>query len=271
MNKIIYILFTIIFLVGCGDDSSNIQSEQNDWYKPNLNTTWQWQLTQPVNISYDVDMYDIDLFESSEDLIQSLKNSGKKVICYFCAGSYENYREDKDDFPQDILGNTLDGWEDEKWLDIRDERLIPIMLSRLDLAVSKGCDGVEPDNMDGYTNDTGFNLTAEDQLTYNKLIASYAHKRGLSIGLKNDVDQIAELEPYYDFSVNEQCHQYNECENMQPFIDASKPVFNAEYAQEYIDNSNNARDNMCANTLDLQFKTLILPLDLDDGFRYSCD
>ncbi len=58
------------------------------------------------------------------------------------------------------------------------------MLRRLDLAVTKGCDGVEPDNMDGYANDSGFPLTAEDQLTFNRFIANEAHRRGLAVGLK---------------------------------------------------------------------------------------
>lgn len=42
------------------------------------------------------------------------------------------------------------------------------MQARLDLAVQKGCDGVEPDNVDGYQNNSGFPLTAQDQLAYNR-------------------------------------------------------------------------------------------------------
>ena len=241
-----------------------------DWYKPNKNTSWQWQLSGNVNTSYDVDIYDIDLFESSKSLIESLKTKSK-VICYFSAGSWEDWRDDKNDFNQNVIGNELDGWEGENWLDIRDESVKEIMKTRLNLAKSKGCDGVEPDNMDGYTNDTGFNLTANDQLLYNKFIANEARKLGLSVGLKNDLDQIIELEPYFDFSVNEQCHEYDECDKMKPFIDANKPVLTAEYAQKYLDNDDNQRDNMCAKSISLEFQTLVLPLDLDDSFRYACE
>ena len=243
-----------------------------DWYKPDTNTSWQWQLTGNINTSYDVELYDIDLFESNTTLIQSLQNDAKKVICYFSAGSYEDWRDDENDFPATVLGNDLDGWEGERWLDIsKIELLSPIMTDRLDLAKSKGCDGVEPDNMDGYTNNTGFSLSADDQLAYNKFIANEARKRGLSVGLKNDLDQIVTLEPFYDFAVNEQCHFYNECEKMQPFIDANKLVLNAEYDEEYVNNNNGERDNMCSDTVNLKFKTLVLPLNLDDSFRYSCD
>jgi len=241
-----------------------------DWYRPDTNTSWQWQLSGTVNTSYDVEVYDIDLFDSDETLIRSLKESGRKVICYFSAGSYEDWREDKESFPAEVLGNDMDGWAGEKWLDISNDLLKPIMQKRLDLAKQKGCDGVEPDNMDGYANDTGFDLTADDQLAYNKFIANEARKRGLSVGLKNDLDQIAELEPFFDFSVDEQCHEYDECDKLQPFIDANKPVFNAEYAQKYVDNDNGERDSICSDAVNSKFETLILPKKLDDSFRYSC-
>jgi hypothetical protein len=93
-----------------------------EWYRPDTNTTWQWQLTGSVNTNYAVDLYDIDLFDSSEALIDSLHNSGKKVICYFSGGSYESWRDDSGDFANEVLGNDLDGWE-EKWLDIRAQSL----------------------------------------------------------------------------------------------------------------------------------------------------
>jgi len=41
-----------------------------NWYKPAPLITWQWQLSGMVNTSYDVTVYDIDLFDSPESLIQ---------------------------------------------------------------------------------------------------------------------------------------------------------------------------------------------------------
>ena len=242
-----------------------------EWYRPDANTSWQWQLNGPVNTSYDVEVYDIDLFDASASLIRSLKESGKRVICYFSAGSWEDWREDNRSFPPEVLGKALDGWPDERWLDIRSDLLRPIMRKRLDLAVEKGCDGVEPDNMDGYTNDTGFDLSGADQLKYNKFIANEARKRGLGVGLKNDLDQIGELEPFFDFALSEECHIDGDCDRLAPFTEANKPVFNAEYARKYVDNQNGERDAMCRRSLGLGLRTLILPIDLDDSFRYSCD
>ncbi|MCU7834316.1 MAG: endo alpha-1,4 polygalactosaminidase [gamma proteobacterium symbiont of Taylorina sp.] len=239
------------------------------WYRPEVSVSWQWHLNGVVNTDYQVKIYDIDLFESSPLLINQLKASGSKVICYFSAGSYENYRTDKDKFIPSELGNIMDGWPDEQWLDIRSENVVEIMLSRLDLAVQKGCDGVEPDNMDAYTNNSGFDLNANDQLAFNKLIANESHNRGLSVGLKNDLNQISELVDFFDFSVNEQCYEYDECNTLVPFINKGKPVLNAEYLDEYI-NDSNAREDLCQIANKQQFSTLILPLDLDDSFRYSC-
>lgn len=240
-----------------------------NWYQPAVLTSWHWQLEGALNTGYNVDVYDIDLFDSSKLTIEQLQLDNHKVICYFSAGSYENWRDDKDSFSATDYGRTLDGWEGERWLDIRSANVHSIMLTRLDLAVSKGCDGVEPDNMDGYSNASGFTLTADDQLAYNRYLANQAHLRGLSIGLKNDLDQIAELVEYYDFAVNEQCFEYQECEALAPFTDAGKAIFNAEYADIYVSDAT-ARNTLCVEAMNLQMSSLILPLDLDDSIRLSC-
>jgi len=277
--KYLSLLLITFFFFACGGGGSGSQESivipepltKGEWYRPSTDTSWQWQLSGTLNQSYSVDIYDIDLFDTKVSTIKDLHKKGAKVICYFSAGSYENWREDKDDFPSEILGNKLDGWAGEKWLDISSELLKPIMLARLDLAKEKGCDGVEPDNIDGYTNNSGFALSELDQLSYNTFLSLEAHKRSLSIGLKNDLNQANALEPYFDFSVNEQCHQYNECDLLAPFIQNNKPVFNAEYKKAYVDNTDNKRDLLCADSLQLRFQTLVLPRNLDDSLRISCN
>jgi hypothetical protein len=129
-----------------------------------------------------------------------------------------------------------DGWNGERLLDIRRlDVLAPIMAARFDLCRQKGFDGVAADLVDGYVQDSGFPLTAADQLTYNRMLADLAHERGLSIGLKNDLDQVADLVDEFDFAVNEQCFQYEECDRLAPFVRAGKAVFTAEYALEPAD------------------------------------
>ena len=242
---------------------------EGDWYRPGLEDSWQWQLLGEVNTSYDVELYDIDLFDVPITTIQELKSQDKKVICYFSAGSYEDFRDDAGQFSAAILGEPLDGFPDERWLDIASNNAREMVLSRLDVAKNKGYDGVEPDNVDRYVNASGFDLDADAQLAFNRFIANEAHARGLSVGLKNDLDQVPELVDYFDFMVNEQCHEFDECETLQPFIDAAKPVFNAEYADSFVDDDNQ-RNSMCEDANSRGFATLVLPLDLDDSFRISC-
>ena len=239
------------------------------WYVPHSQTTWQWQLSGTLNSNYNVMLFDIDLFDTTKEEIQALKTSGKKVICYFNAGAYESWREDAAAFTEELKGEEMDGW-DERWLDIRNENLYPLMSQRIALAKEKGCDGVEADNVDGYTNNTGFPLTFLEQAKYNIFLATEAHKLDLAIALKNDLSQINSLVKFFDFAINEQCHIYNECEMLFPFIHADKAVLNAEYAEKYILNKNQERDTLCQKSYEEGAVTLILPLNLDDSFRYSC-
>jgi len=258
-----YLLFIILMIfTACNNKNTNTDNIIKN--KINVNTSWQWQLNGNLNTNYNVDLYDIDLYDTSKETIKELHKKGKIVICYFSAGSYENWREDKILFNQIDLGNTLDGWEEEQWLNINSITVKNIMKDRIKLAKEKGCDGVEPDNTDGYTNNTGFNLTYNEQIIFNTFLANYAHSLNLLIGLKNDLDQAKDLKEVFDFSITEQCFEFNECQNTKYFTDINKPVFNAEYVLE------NENIN-CDKSLKLKIRTLYLPLELDDRFRRSCD
>jgi hypothetical protein len=231
-------------------------------WKPAPHTSWQWQLTGTVDTSFAVDMYDIDLFDNTASLINRLHNDGRKVICYFSAGSWENWRSDASQYPASVIGKQLEGWPDEHWLDIRRLDILgPLIGARLDLAVRKGCDGVEPDNVDTYLNDSGFPLTAADQITFNTWLAQQSHARNLSVGLKNDIDQIPQLINNFDWALNEQCFQYDECDMLLPFVNAGKAVFGVEYE---LDTS-----GFCPEANALNFDFLKKNLDLA-AYRVSC-
>lgn len=280
MIKTIVLMMALSILTACGGSNSS-QSDSPDvappttpivegtWYQPKVFSTWHIQLDGDINTDYSVDVYIIDLFDVSTKKIATIKATGKHVICYFSGGTYEDWRSDAKDFSSSTLGNKLDEWEGERWLDVTDASVYEIMLARLDLAKEKGCEGVDIDNMDGYTNHPGFDYSENDQLTYNISLANAAHERELAVGLKNDLNQITLLVSYFDFAVNEQCFSYNECDLIAPFIADDKPVFNIEYAQEYVE-SNETRDMICSDSINRKFSSLILPLDLDDSFRYSC-
>jgi len=229
--------------------------EEPSWWKPTPGLSWHWQLDGEINTKYDVDVYDVDLVETPQAVIDALHRRGVKVICYFSAGSWEEFRDDADDFPSRVLGAPLDEWPDERWLDVsRYELFAPVMRKRLDMAVMKGCDGVEPDNVDGYLHRNGFGFSYDDQLRYNKWLASEAHKRNLSVGLKNDLEQVNDLVEVFDFAVNEQCFQYDECDLLLPFIHQGKAVFGVEYEL--------SRDDFCDDALRWNFSWLRASYDL---------
>ena len=155
------------------------------------------------------------------------------MICYLDVGSWEEYRPDAGKFPKRVLGKKYEGYPEERWLDIRKiGALAPIMRKRISMCARKGFDAVEPDNIAGYENHTGFPLTARDQLRFNRWIAREVHRRGMSVALKNDPAQAKQLVRHFDFAVVEECFQYNECEAFNPFIEADKAVFEAEYEQK---------------------------------------
>ncbi len=208
-------------------------------------------------------MYDIDLFDAPQATIDQLHAAGRVVICYLSAGTYENWRPDASSFPASVIGNAVQGWAGENWLDTRAQAVRDIMATRMDLAVSKHCDGIEPDNVDGYTNNPGFPLTATTQLDYNTFIATTAHAKGLSVGLKNDVDQVTSLVGSFDWMLDEQCFQYSECNLLQPFIAANKAVFEVEYG------TSNLVTKDCPTAIADNFDTLIKDLNLD-ATRISC-
>jgi endo-alpha-1,4-polygalactosaminidase (GH114 family) len=221
--------------------------------------TWQWQIgDNDVNTSIEAEVYDIDLY-ADQSVVDELHSAGRKVICYISVGSWEDWRPDKDQFPPEVLGKDYEGWPGEKWLDIRQmDKLAPIIRARLDLCKSKGFDAVEPDNMEIYTNDTGFPLTYDDQLRYALWLADEAHQRGLAIGVKNAPEQVKDFVDHFDFAITEDAFYYDWAEEMKPLIAAGKPVFAAEYTDLGGD-----FESYCQRSKELKFSTILKNRDLD--------
>ncbi len=232
-----------------------------EFWEPSAGLTWQWQLTGTIDTTVDAQVFNIDLFDTPTSVVTTLRQAGRNTICYMSAGSWEDWRPDAGDFPASVRG-TSNGWPGEKWLDIRRiDVLGPIMEARLDLCAAKGFDGVEFDNIDGYTNSTGFPLTGADQRAYNRFLANAAHERGLAAGYKNNVDQAAGDEPYFEFAVNEECFQWDECDTLSVFIANDKPVFHVEY--------DIATTRFCPTTTALGFSSMRKRLNLD-AWRDLC-
>ena len=189
------------------------------------------------------------------------------MIGYVDAGTAETWRPDFPElqaFDQScdgcLFGNPLSNFPDEYWLNInpgvrginpntgRSETtrrfLLDEMLARVKQAKLIGVDAIEFDDVDAYQSHTGLSITAKAQLSYNAALANLAHRLGLSVGLKNDRDQAEALQPYFDFGIEEQCWQYDECGAVQAWPSLyGKAVFDVEYGSdpaEFCPTSNSA-------------------------------
>jgi hypothetical protein len=199
-------------------------------FAPKASTApWQVQFQGRVDTSVRARFFDIDGDESAAT-VRALHRRGRKVACYIDAGAWEDFRADRRAFPAAVLGRRYAGFPDERWVDIRRiDLLAPILRARIDACKAKHFDGVDPDNLNGYENRTGFPLTAADQLRFDTWLANAVHARGLSVGLKNDGPQARTLVPYFDWVIVEECVAQRNCGEYAPFTRAGKPVFAIEY------------------------------------------
>ncbi|MGO9877308.1 MAG: endo alpha-1,4 polygalactosaminidase [Acidimicrobiia bacterium] len=257
-------VFAALAVIGIPYELATASAGTTIW-QPTSDTsmTWNWQLQGTVPTNTNVQMFDIDGFDNTAATVAALHANGTIAVCYIDFGTAENWRSDYSEFPASVLGNT-NGWPGERWLDIRASSgalaiIEPIMTARMEMCKQKDFDALEPDNIDSYENNPGFPTTAADQLTYNEWIANTAHSLGLSVGLKNDNDQTAQLEPYFDWALDEQCNQYQECDTENVFTQANKAVFNAEYQ---------GGTSFCAADIAAHINGVLFSINLD-GSKYE--
>lgn len=197
--------------------------------QPPSGASWQVQYTGPLTTA-GARIVDIDGADSSKEVVSQIRSAGGYAVCYFNAGAFEDWRSDASRYPAQLLGRSMAGWPRERWVDIRRlDELMPILEQRMDLCRSKGFQAIDPDNVDGWAHDTGFDLTRTDSIRLVRALAEAAHARGLAIGLKNSIEIIGEVVDTVDFAVNEQCLAHGECGAYQPFLDRGKAVLHVEY------------------------------------------
>jgi endo-alpha-1,4-polygalactosaminidase (GH114 family) len=262
-------LFSIVLIAcsGINDEISENQQPNSNYVIP-IGKTFEWRLDSlNNNYSTNADVIDIDAFSATADLVANLKAQGKTVIAYLSVGSVENYRPDTNEFPESIIGNDYEGYPDEKWLDIRQiELLAPIMEARFNMIKNKGFDGIEPDNMNGYQNNTGFNISEEDAIVYSRWLIEQAHSRQLSIGQKNAEELIPILFDEFDWVLAEDAFVDDFYEELSPFISVGKAVFLVEYTD--IISSENFQTQICPEAISRNYSAVLKNRDLTDVTFY---
>lgn len=265
------LLALLLLTCACTEEPERIfpptPSAGQTWWIPEKGSKYQIQLADyPIDLDIEADIFEIDLFETPPEIIQALHTQGLRVVCYINAGAWEVFRPDAVGFPSEVIGRDYVSWPGEKWLDISHyETFSALMEKRFDLAVEKGCDAIETDNIQGYQQATSFSITYQDQLEYNLWLSRQAHNRGLGIGLKNDPDEVPDLLPYFDFAVIEDCAVYDECELFLPFVHQGKAVIQIEYSDSF-----NTASEFCAQALANGYNGLLKHRTLDSWVEF-CD
>jgi hypothetical protein len=197
---------------------------------PTPGESYQIQYSGRLDLHVAADVYDLDMFDTPASIVTKLHALNRRVMCYVDVGTWENWRPDADKFPKSVLGKRDGHWRGERWLDVRQTNILePIMAHRLDLCKSKGFDGVDPDNLDGYQNRTGFPISYREQLTYDTWVARAAHDRGLTADQKGDNSQVKDLVKVFDFAVVEQCFAQGWCDQFALYTKSNRLVVDVEY------------------------------------------
>ncbi|THC87506.1 hypothetical protein EYZ11_013048 [Aspergillus tanneri] len=211
------------------------------YWQPRVGATWQIVLSAPIqDSSLEVDVYDRDLWINEEAIIDYyLHHKGSKVTC-----------------------QDLDGWPDERWVDIRSKNTRNIMISRLDKAQRMGCDGVDPDNVDGFENESGLDLTQQDSIEFVNWLADESHSRSMSIGLKNTMPILSAVMGSIQWALNEQCIEYKECMDYTELTRSGEPIFHIEYATNQITDK-----EVCSFKQSENFSTIVKNAHLDEWVK----
>jgi hypothetical protein len=203
--------------------------------------------------------------------VTAIHASGAHAICYVDAGTAETFRPDYPDYVTfnnqsggALFGKPVGGFRNEFWLNINNDKgqrdfILAEVAKRVGRCAADGFDAVEFDNVDAYQNKTGLPISADTQLLFNSSLANLAHGKGLTAALKNDLGQLTDLKPYFDFAINEQCFQFKECNFPPPGLPdwtaSGKAVFNVEYKSSALN---------CPLAATYQISSILKTVDLFD-------
>lgn len=265
--KKLFVLFSLITLLfACKKNKT-----EESYHKPQIGDSFAWRLDS-IGLdevsSFYTNIVDIDAFSATKELVDAFHQKGIKVIAYVSVGTIENYRPDAYLLPDEVIGNIYPDWPDEKFLNLREiEKLKPFINSRLDMIKAKGFDGIEPDNIDGYWEDNGFDLTLDDTKIFCEWLIKEAHDRGLSIGQKNTEELVPLLSNDFDWALTEGAFHMNNAESYSTYISKGKPVFSCEYTDNM--NTQDFSNTICPKAKTMKFYTFLKHRDLTH-WSYEC-
>jgi hypothetical protein len=194
--------------------------------------TWQAKRTGAVDIDEDAQLFYLDAELQDPADLATLHAEGRRYLCYLSAGSLEEFRDDAQEFPQQVIGEPLNRFPEERWLDVRAPVVRELMARRIEALARAGCDGVPPSSLSVHAADSGFALTVDDTLDYARWVAERIHAAGMSAGLTAPAALTSELWPTFDFGLAIACLEGTRCAEFAVFEQAGKPVLHVELGDE---------------------------------------
>ncbi len=268
MTRTLLLFIALIVVTSC----KKHEPAADTYYHPKMGDSFEWRLDS-IGLNevgqYSCKIIDIDAFTATKELVDAFHTRGIKVIAYISVGTIENYRPDSALLPNEIIGNIYPAWPDERFLNIREiDKMRPFITSRFDMIKQKGFDGIEPDNMDGYGEENGFDLTLEDTKVFCEWIIEEAHNRGLSIGQKNTEELVPFLFKKFDWALTEDVFNSNTQNDYSSYIAIGKPVFSAEYSD--VMSISDFDTFVCAKAKQLKYFAFLKHRDLNQ-WTYECN
>ncbi|RFZ90467.1 endo alpha-1,4 polygalactosaminidase [Mucilaginibacter conchicola] len=245
------------------NDPSTPPGGKTSWWQPKAGVSFDWELDDiTANASFSGDVVDVDAFTTSAETVAALHAKGKKVIAYLSVGTLEDDRPDGSLLPAEVLGKKYTEWPHEKWIDIRQlDKIKPWLNSRINMILAKKFDAIEPDNLDGYTNTTGFPLTEQDARNYMDYLITLAHENGLGIGQKNIPEVSADYAAKFDWALTEDAFKQGWQLQLQSYIKLNKPVFAVEYTD--VTSQSTFDNKYCPEAAKLGYTAIFKKRDLD--------
>jgi len=280
MNITIGFLAFLLVLTACGKnsldkdpqniiDKTSLSNGKTTWWQPATGISFDWELND-INsgATFSGEVIDVDAFTTTAETVAALHAKGEKVIAYMSAGTIENDRPDISLLPLEVVGKVYPEWPNEKWLDIRQlEKMKPWLNTRFNMILKKGFDGVEPDNMDSYSNETGFSIQIADTKKYADYLIGLAHTNGLSIGQKNVPELSEEYASKFDWALTEDAFKQGWQDSMAVYVKKNKPVFAVEYTDKTT--QQDFQNLVCPKAKLLEFTAILKKRDLDK-WVYKC-
>jgi Glycoside-hydrolase family GH114 len=227
---------------------------------------------------------------SQPTAITDLHAKQTKVLCHVGTGAVRLDDPDIMRFPgytaappnrPDPVGTSSIGWSTstgdamERFVDYGNASAQAVLLKRVELAKTIGCDGIV-----AFRNDqsafmapleTGFaNRSPMQDKDWIVKLAKAGHDAMISVGGRGVLpNNVGEVKLEYDFLVVERCGELDDCDNFRSFIEVSRSVFGLDYTLSLSGAANNI-DLFCPRWSDTMVDGIQKPAALDGTQPTKC-